>query len=261
MQDKIVFYFIIYSFLGWCLESIYKTIILKKPINSGFLYGPVCPMYGIGAIIMIGLSTLSDNIIIIFILSFVVFSLWEYVVAVILEKCFKTRYWDYSDLKFNFQGRVCLKNSIYWGILGVVLIYLIQPNIERLTSLIPAQMLLYIDIILCLAILVDTIITIFRSMIIDRRINELFNIMELLKEKAKELKQEKNLGKVPNENIQNIIKELKTKQDILKIKIYKRIIRMKKAFPEMHSENITKFMKQHVLIEDIKEKIKKYKER
>ena len=112
MQDKIVFYFIIYSFLGWCLESIYKTIILKKPINSGFLYGPVCPMYGIGAIMMIGLSTLSDNIIIIFILSFVVFSLWEYVVAVILEKCFKTRYWDYSDLKFNFQGRVCLKNSI-----------------------------------------------------------------------------------------------------------------------------------------------------
>ena len=261
MQDKIIFYFIIYSFLGWCLESIYKTIISKKPINSGFLYGPFCPMYGIGAIMMLGLSALSHNAIVIFILSFFVFSIWEYIVAVVLEKCFKTKYWDYSNLKFNIQGRVCLKNSIYWGILGVALIFIIQLLIEKLTSYIPEQILIYVEIILTIAILVDTIITIFKIMVVDKRIEELFEIGNTLKEKMKELKEEKHLENTSKEHIQNLIEDLKTRQEILKIKIYKRIIKLKKAFPEMHSENITKFLKQKNLLEDIKDKIKKYKER
>ena len=148
MQDKIIFYFIIYSFLGWCLESIYKTIIVRKPVNSGFLYGPFCPMYGIGAVIMLLASRLSNNIFIIFLLAVAIFTVWEYIVAVVLEKLFKTKYWDYSDLKFNFQGRICLKNSIYWGILGVLLIFIIQPSIESLVNLIPEGILLYINIML-----------------------------------------------------------------------------------------------------------------
>ena len=261
MQDKIIFYFIIYSFLGWCLESIYKTIILKKATNSGFLYGPFCPMYGIGAIMMLGLSALSHNAIVIFILSFFVFSIWEYIVAVVLEKCFKTKYWDYSNLKFNIQGRVCLKNSIYWGILGVALVFVIQPLIEKLTNYIPEQILIYVEIILTIAILLDAIITIFKIMVVDKRIEELFEIGNTLKEKMKELKEEKHLESASEAHIQNLIEDLKTRQEILKIKIYKRIIKLKKAFPEMHSENITKFLKQKNLLEDIKDKIKKYKER
>ena len=183
MQNKIIFYFIIYSFLGWCLESVYKTIIFKKPTNSGFLYGPFCPMYGIGAVMMIVLSKLSDNIIIIFLLSFVLFSVWEYIVAVILEKCFKTKYWDYSELKFNIKGRICLKNSFYWGLLGVILIYAIQPIVERLTNLISEQILLYISILLCIIISLDTIITITKLIVIDKKIKQIFEIGEAIKEK------------------------------------------------------------------------------
>ena len=257
MLNKIILYFIIYSFLGWCLESIYKTILSKKPINSGFLYGPFCPMYGIGAILMLGLSKASNNVLIIFILSFLVFSIWEYIVAVVLEKAFKTKYWDYSDLKFNIQGRVCLKNSIYWGILGVLLIFIIQPLIKKLIGYVPEQILIYIEIILSIAILVDVIITIYKIMIVDKRIEELFEIGNTLKQKMKELKEEN----VTKEHIQNLIEDLKTRQDILKIKVYKKIIKLKKAFPEMHSENITRFLKQKNLLEDIKDKIKKYKER
>ena len=125
MQDKVIFYFILYSFLGWCLESIYKSILQKKIVNSGFLYGPFCPMYGIGAILMIALGGISKNVVIIFIIGFLLFSVWEYIVAVILEKLYKTKYWDYSDIKFNIKGRVCLKNSIYWGILGILLMFVI----------------------------------------------------------------------------------------------------------------------------------------
>lgn len=257
MQDKIILYIIIYSFLGWCLESIYKTIILKKPVNSGFLYGPFCPMYGIGAVIMIQLGKLSNNVVGIFLIAFIVFSVWEYIVAVILEKLFKTKYWDYSSLKFNIQGRVCLKNSIYWGILGVLLIFIIQPTIIKWTSLIPLNIVIYIEIVLCLAIITDTIITIFKIMFIDKKIKQVFEIGNTIKEKLVELK---SLSVDENkENIQKLITELKLKQDILRIKLYKRIIRLRNSFPSMHSENITEFMKQKIYLGELKEKIKKHK--
>ena len=259
MQDKIIFYFIIYSFLGWCLESIYKTIIFKKPTNSGFLYGPFCPMYGIGAILMIWAGQLSSNPIVIFIMAFLIFSVWEYLVAVIIEKLFKTKYWDYSDLKFNLQGRVCLKNSIYWGILGVLLIYVIQPVIRNLTEMIPDDILVYVDVILMIAILVDTVITIFRIMFIDKKIRQVFEIGETIKEKILELKNIDLKEKAHIDNLQRLISDLKEKQDILKIKIYKRIIRLKKSFPEMRSENLTKFMTQKISLDSLKNKMKERK--
>ena len=259
MQDKIIFYFMIYSFLGWCLESIYKTIIFKKPTNSGFLYGPFCPMYGIGAILMIWAGQLSNNPIVIFIMAFLIFSVWEYLVAVIIEKLFKTKYWDYSKLKFNIQGRVCLKNSLYWGILGVLLIYIIQPVINNFTDMIPHDILVYVDVILMIAILVDTVITIFRIMFIDKKIRQVLEIGETIKEKIAELKNSEIMEKAHIDNLQKLISDLKVKQDILKIKIYKRVIRLKKSFPEMNSENLTKFMTQKISLEGIKEKIKKHK--
>ena len=116
-------YFIIYSICGWILESVYRSFREKKIINTGFLNGPMCPIYGIGAIIMIlFLGKFSKNIIVLFLVSFIVLSIWEYIVGVYLEKTFKTKYWDYSDHKINIKGRVCLSNSICWGILGVLFI-------------------------------------------------------------------------------------------------------------------------------------------
>ncbi len=259
MQDKIIFYFIIYSFLGWCLESVYKSIIFKKVTNSGFLYGPFCPMYGIAAVLMLMLGNISNNIFVIFIISFLWFSVWEYIVAIVLEKLFKTKYWDYSDLKFNIHGRICLKNSIYWGILGVLLIFVIQPQIEKVTHLIPSSILIYIDVILCIAILVDMLITISKTMSIDKKVRQVFELSENIKEKIKELKNTDVLGKNYKETTQKLIEEMKEKQYILKIKVYKRIIRLRKAFPEMNSDNIAKFMTQKIELKDIKEKIKEHK--
>ena len=263
MQNNIIFYFLIYSFLGWCLESIYKSILNRKPTNSGFLYGPFCPMYGIGAVIMIMAGKLTNNIFTTFIMAFCIFSIWEYIVAVVLEKLFKTKYWDYSNLKFNFQGRICLKNSIYWGILGVLLIYVIQPLIESLTNKLPEGILTYINTILLIAMSVDSIITVLKIMFIDKKIRQVFEIGETIKEKIAELKNNDRLEKRYKENresIQKLIVELKAKQDILKIKIYKRILRLKKAFPEMHSENLAKFMTQKISLEEIKNKIKNKKQ-
>ena len=105
------------------MESIFRSICEKKLINTGFLRGPFCPIYGIGSIIMPILLFFSSSIIL---------TIWEYVVGIILEKLFNTKYWDYSDHKFNFQGRICLTNSIYWGILGVLFIKYIHPFVQSI---------------------------------------------------------------------------------------------------------------------------------
>ena len=124
-------YFIIYSIAGWILESVYRSYREKKIINTGFLNGPLCPIYGIGAIIMfLFLRQFSNNIIILFTVSLIGMSLWEYLVGYLLEKIFKTKYWDYSDHKINIKGRVCLSNSICWGILGVIFVKYIHPFVK-----------------------------------------------------------------------------------------------------------------------------------
>ena len=254
MINKMIFYFAVYSFLGWCVESVYKTILEKKFINSGFLYGPFCPIYGFGAIIMgIILEKFPHNIFIIFFVSSIILTIWEYVVGVILEKIFKTKYWDYSDCKFNINGRICLKNSIFWGILGSVFTFIAHPIVKIIVLKIPNSVLLYIDIIIYLIVLTDVVVTIVKILFMDKKINELAQISNQIKEKISELKQ----AKVPTENILAIIKDLKRKQSILRIKLYKLTKRLKNAFPTMQSETINKFMNQKLEIRNLKSKIRK----
>ena len=132
MLNNVLLYFIIYSFLGWIMESVFRSILEKKLINTGFLIGPLCPIYGLGACIMfLFLENLSNNVILLFIVSFVILTLWEYIVGVLLEKIFHTKYWDYSNYKINIQGRICLTNSLYWGALGVIFIKIIHPLVQK----------------------------------------------------------------------------------------------------------------------------------
>lgn len=260
MYVKILCYFIMYSFLGWCLESVYKTILEKKPVNSGFLYGPFCPIYGFGAIIMLLLLQKLTNIFIIFIVCSIVLTIWEYIVGVLLEKIFKTKYWDYSDLKFNINGRICLKNSIYWGMLGVIFTMLIHPEIKSLVELIPNKTLFYIDIIVYIVFFTDVIISITKILFIDKKINQVYELGETIKEKLAELKQVDIIEKGAKELVLEKIQDLKQQQAILKFKTYKLIVRLKKAFPTMQSETITDFMNHVIDIKKLKEKIKKNKE-
>lgn len=261
MLNNIFFYFAIYSFLGWCVESIYKTILEKKFINSGFLYGPFCPIYGFGAVIIILLlKKLPQNIFFIFFMSMFLLTIWEYIVGVLLEKIFKTKYWDYSDLKFNINGRVCLKNSIYWGILGVVFAFIIHPFIQKIVNMISVETLFHINIAIYIFLLTDVVITVNRILFIDEKIQQLYEITDKIKEKINELKQSEGLEKGAIQNMKVVISELKEQQAILKIKIYKLIIRLKKAFPTMQqSETISKFIEQKIDLKSLKNKIRKNK--
>lgn len=238
---KLIMFFMIYSFFGWTLESILKTCIQRKPVNSGFLYGPFCPIYGIGALIMlIFLKSFKDNIILLFIIGFIILSIWEYLVGVLLEKTFHTKYWDYSQNKFNFQGRICLMNSIFWGALGVVFIQYIHPFISLQIDKVPETMLIIISTFLAIYMIIDLNITIVKTTNIQTKIENLKEITEKLKEQLEEIKKIDKNKTVNKEAIQTMIDELKYRQTKIKRKLYKQVNRLRKAFPTMKSEAMEK---------------------
>ena len=129
--QEMALYFFIYAFLGWLLETIFCLVTLGVFNKRGFLYGPVCPMYGFAAVIMIQmLKNIKTNTLGKFGICMIFFTVFEYVVAVVLESLFGLRWWDYSNEALNFQGRISLPYSIAWGILGVIFVEKIHPFIE-----------------------------------------------------------------------------------------------------------------------------------
>ena len=231
---KFVAYFIIYSFGGWILESIYKTVMQKKIVNSGFLYGPFCPMYGIGAIIMLlFLSCFSNSIILLFFMSFIVLSIWEYIVGVLLEKIFRIKYWDYSSKKFNFKGRICLDNSIMWGLLGVTFIMDIHPKIEVIFDLIPENIVKYFIVIVFIILIIDIIASIIKIKDINIKRKIIEEIATTIKESKQDLRQ--TISDIQaTKRIKATIRELKQKQKELKEKLEIQTQRLRKAFPTMN---------------------------
>ena len=129
--------FFIYSFIGWVIEEIDILIETKELTYRGFLVGPICPIYGFSSLIMILLlSVFKENIIILFISSFIICTLVEYLTSYVMEKMFNVRWWDYSHMKFNINGRVALRNSVLFGIMGVLLVYLVNPFLLDILTLV-----------------------------------------------------------------------------------------------------------------------------
>lgn len=249
---EITTYFIIYSFLGWVMESIVRSICEKKLINTGFLKGPFCPIYGIGATIMfLFLEGFSSKPIWLFFIAIIILTAWEYVVGVFLEKAFHTKYWDYSDHKFNFQGRICLTNSIYWGILGVLFVKYIHPFIQQILAKIDTNLTNYIMAILFIIFLVDTIVSIIHVKNIKATLENIEKINKEIKEKLKEIKQirkdkEKEEKLTATENIQQMVEKLKKKRNKTIIQLYKNVHRLKKAFPAINSKEITQILNEKI---------------
>ncbi len=120
--------FITYAFFGWLMEVICKLIQEKRFINRGFLIGPYCPIYGWGALaITILLRKYLDDPIALFFMSVIICSVIEYLTSYILEKKYHARWWDYSNKKYNINGRICLETLIPFGLLGMIISYFTNP--------------------------------------------------------------------------------------------------------------------------------------
>ncbi|HIE0087066.1 TPA: putative ABC transporter permease [Clostridioides difficile] len=174
---KYILYFFIYSFLGWTVESIGCSIASKRIINRGFLNGPICPVYGFGAVIVISLLGRFNNVVIVFLLGMILTTILEYFTGFILETLFHAKWWDYSDRKFNIKVRVCLKNAIYFGVMSVLIIRFIHPFIKYFVSIIPYRILISMAIITTLWTILDLIVTIITLKKLDIKLNLLDDII------------------------------------------------------------------------------------
>ncbi|MDR3598733.1 putative ABC transporter permease [Clostridium sp.] len=255
-------YFVVYSFLGWICETIYCFIIDKQYANRGFLRGPFCPIYGVGALIVtLALTSVADDIILLYFYGMIFTSILEYITGFLLEVIFNLKWWDYSNYKFNIHGRVCLLNSILFGILSVIAVKIINPIVVKLIGNIPLNMRTWISSILIIYFFIDTIITAYKVLQLGRKLKEMHVVFEEIKEKSENYKEilQQNINKLDkfieqkNEKViyaKEQISKLKTKLEsiILRNKsVNKRII---KAFP-----NIKSLKYQHSL-DRLKEELK-----
>lgn len=152
--------FIIYSMLGWIMETTHAFIKEKKFVNRGFLIGPWIPIYGWGCLIItILLRKYLDDPVALFVMAIIVCSILEYVTSYVLEKVFHARWWDYSHLKYNINGRICLETMIPFGVLSLLVMYVIDPAIMDLIHIIPHKVLLVISIVLFVLFLLDNIVS------------------------------------------------------------------------------------------------------
>lgn len=170
---QVFWYFIIFSILGLIIETIY-CYITSGTIESrkGLIWGPFCPVYGVSAALLFTFLNKhkNKNIIWIFAYGFVIGSLAEYILSYILESMYGMRFWDYSYAKLNLNGRICLRYSMYWGILSVILLKLIKPHIDKLIEKIPSKSRNIIEIALFIYFVINCVFTVWGIQTYENRV-------------------------------------------------------------------------------------------
>ena len=163
MFNKFCFYFmlfIIYSFIGWSIEVVGKLIEKHKFINRGFLVGPICPIYGWGCIaIILLLSKYKSSPIVLFLMAIIICSILEYFTSYFMEKLFHVRWWDYTRRKYNINGRICAETMIPFGLLGCLVVYIVNPIFMGLLNKIPVNTLNILAIIIFTIYVIDNIVS------------------------------------------------------------------------------------------------------
>ncbi len=213
--------FIIYSMIGWVIECIDVYIEDKKLMNRGFLIGPYCPIYGVGSVIIIYFfSRYKDDLVVLFIVSMFVCSFLEYFTSWLMEKLFKARWWDYSNKRFNLNGRICLANMIGFGLGSVLIVCFAQPFIWKLINMLSPMTINILFVVSLCIFLIDCIVS--------------FNIITKFKNVAK------SVNKDSTEEITNKVRAILYKEGGL----YRRLV------------SVFNFEASDLLLSSIKSKVK-----
>ena len=246
----LITFFSIYSFLGWLTEVIYAYHKDHSFVNRGFLYGPLCPIYGSGIIIIIlCLNNYKNNISLIFLIGMLLTSSLEYITGFILEKAFNTKWWDYSDMPLNLHGRICMSFSIIWGIASIFIVSFVHPLVSNLISNIP----LFIVQIYALIFFIYFILDFTFTMLSLIKFNKF--IIQILKSKEELMNKIANFHPNFTEENNLQIDNLKIKYHDLISKLHSNHIRLLKAFPAITSN------KDIFLLKEMKDILLKYKNR
>ena len=184
-------YFIFYSFLGWGMETIYCSVLKRRFVMRGFLLGPICPIYGVGALLMIlPLSFFKENLLVFYLVATVTLSAWEYFVGWFLETTTHVKYWDYSHFKFNIKGRITLWICLWWGVLAYIAVFHIHPWVEGLFARIPKAWQVGLALVLFVILMADAITTIRKLALTAKLMKGLEEAREELQLRADEAREE-----------------------------------------------------------------------
>ena len=172
-----LWYLIIFSILGLIVETIFCFITTGNwESRKGLILGPLCPIYGVGAVIIIFLlNRYKGHKLKLFIYGTILGGVLEYVISFILESIYGARFWDYSWLRFNLNGRICLRYSVYWGILTLLVINVFKKYIDKLINKIKGKPRLIVDIIVSIALVLDVIFTVWGISVYRTRAKETLN--------------------------------------------------------------------------------------
>lgn len=155
---QLAFFFFIYSFAGWCIEVCCAAIQKRKFVNRGFVNGPLCPIYGSGAVLFaIFLPELKEAPFFLFLAGAILASILEFTTGALLEKLFHRKWWDYSNIRWNYEGYVCLPFSLGWGVCAVVLNMFLNPLLVKLLRIMPKLLMVIIMIALTVVLVLDTV--------------------------------------------------------------------------------------------------------
>lgn len=266
---KLFLVFFLYSVLGYILEVSVTTKDIKKiNLSRGFLIGPYIPIYGTGAIIIsLLLTKYQTDLILLFVMGTIICTVLEYFTSYLMEKVYKLRWWDYTNEKYNLNGRVCLKNSILFGLGGVLIIKFINPLIEKLFTLTPNIVLIVLSVIFFIIFITDIIISINITFKLEINVNKYINkdATEIVKEEiSRLLRRDKffiprlmtaypNIKSINNNDLK-FLREIidNAKKETIRIKReIKRIKKQYKSDKELRRKKILEFK------ETIKEKLNK----
>lgn len=162
-----ILYFFIFAFLGWCMETIYAFVLSGQFIKRGFLYGPLCPIYGCGSLILIiFLGQYKNNKFKLFTYAAILCSLFEYLVSYVLEVLFHSYWWDYTNDFLNLNGRISIFYTLAWGIIAILFIGHIYPFFKKKLNIILSKISYKTKTLLlsttCIIFIIDTILSCIR---------------------------------------------------------------------------------------------------
>lgn len=205
--------FISFSFIGWASEVTYVGIFsAHKFINRGFLHGPICPIYGVGGILILSLpQIILKSWILLFFSSMFLCTIVEYFASWILEKIFHMKWWDYSKYRFNIHGRVCLLNSLLFGVLSILIVYFVEPFILKFWQGFSFYWQGFFASALLIILILDLIVTVKELVDFTATMKKIKTFSENLR--AKFEKEEWFLGETLQEKLNSVKEYAKLKKD------------------------------------------------
>lgn len=243
---EIVFFFFIYSILGWLWETVYCSINAGHFVYRGFLHGPYCPVYGFGLLLVLCLvMPLEEATLWLFIFSSIIVTVLEYITGYLLERVFKCTLWNYDDMPLNIHGRVAIPVSIFWGFCCVVVVRFIHPVVTLFVTRLYARSGLWLPATILLVMTADAVMTATRMLgfrkIMESMAEEFNESMETVHRHGLELQaRSEEYWEVTQERLHKLLPQLRSfDRHILK------------AFPDIDMKRVKDF-------KEFKEYLKNY---